>query len=282
MSNKLHNMAPLLEFVVGAGLAVFFHWVLHYEEAAYMIFGVGILLSLVTYLLREDLANWSDSISRDYHNAHELTFAVAQITDPECHAKAQELLAAVKKDLSLLQQGYILLDETEFYLAAAKAVDQVSHLVRAVDTLTSGWDTKGALVNFYHANLRALARKIRIIRVFVLDRDQFQVAETQRILLTQLRDGIDVRIAHRDELPSAADGSSWASHCSFDFALYDDRVATEVDARADGHYGRKTSQPLEVSKYQHLYDLIEHNSHGLVLQEDTVLLAGAAGASPPV
>ena len=44
-------MAVFIEFLAGSGLAIFFHWVLDYKEAAYTIFAVGILLSLVTWLL---------------------------------------------------------------------------------------------------------------------------------------------------------------------------------------------------------------------------------------
>jgi len=274
MSRKIHNVTALLEFLVGAGLAIFFHWVLHDEEAAYAMFGTGVLLSLATFLLREDLAHMSDRLSREYHHAHELTFMVAQIEDPECQVKAQELVASTKKDLSLLQQGRIPLGETEFYLAAAKALDQASHHVKAVDPLTDGWETRGALVNFYQANLRALARKTRITRVFLLRRDQLQEPETQKILFAQLRDGIDVRIAHREELPANTDASSWASNCSFDFALYDDRVVTDVCPRAGSYYGIKTSQPKALSKYHHLYDLIEHNSHGVVMDDGVIVLAG--------
>ncbi|NTU60664.1 MAG: hypothetical protein HGA98_06360, partial [Deltaproteobacteria bacterium] len=73
--------------------------------------------------------------------------------------------------------------------------------------------------------------------------------------------------------------SSWAAECSFDFALYDDRVATEV-CRAPGTYhGRKTSQPAELGKYERLYDLIEHNAHVVVEEGGTVVLAAALGAS---
>jgi len=55
MNNKIKNIAVLIEFLAGSGLAIFFHQVLHYPEAAYIIFGIGILLSLVTYLVREDI-----------------------------------------------------------------------------------------------------------------------------------------------------------------------------------------------------------------------------------
>ena len=51
MTKKFHNMAVFIEFLAGSGLAIFFHLVLHNAEAAYITFGVGVLLSLATYLL---------------------------------------------------------------------------------------------------------------------------------------------------------------------------------------------------------------------------------------
>ena len=86
LSKKIQEMAVFIEFVVSAGLAVFFHIVLNKPDAAYSIFGVGVLLSLATYLLREDLEKTRHELTDQYHQAHELTFALAQISDPECQA----------------------------------------------------------------------------------------------------------------------------------------------------------------------------------------------------
>jgi hypothetical protein len=280
MGKKLQEIAPLLEFLVGTGLGGFFHWILHDPQAAYVIFGVGVLVSLTTYLLKDELARLGERLSGQYEGAHELTFALARIADPECLTKAHGLLAAAKKELSLLQLGYIPLDETEFYLSAAKAVDQASHWVKAVDPLNSGWDTRGALVNFYQSNLRALERKVRITRIFVLQRDQLHEPEAQKVLLAQVRDGIDVRIAHREELPSPTDAASWASDCSFDFAVYDGRTATEVYRAPGSYYGQKTSQSAEVARYQRLCDLIEHNAHAVTVEAGRIVLAVAATATP--
>ena len=55
LSQKIQSMAVFIEFLAGSGLAIFFHLVLHNEMASYLIFGIGVLLSLATYLLREDV-----------------------------------------------------------------------------------------------------------------------------------------------------------------------------------------------------------------------------------
>ena len=143
MKIKTHNMAIFIEFVTGSGLAVLFHWVLHYKEAAYIIFGIGILLSLATYLIREEMETTREGLLDRYSKAHETTFAIAGITDPECQTKAQEIMAGTMKTIQLLQQGYIPLEESEFYLEAAKQMDQATRQVNAVDPLTEGWDSRG-------------------------------------------------------------------------------------------------------------------------------------------
>lgn len=273
MNKKIQNMAVLIEFIAGSGLAIFFHWVLHYQEAAYIIFGIGVLLSLVTYLLREDIEKTREGLLEQYHHAHEVTFAIARISDPECQAKAHELMAGAMRTVALLQQGYIPMDEMEFYLEGAKQMDLATQYAKTVDPLTAGWDSRGVMVNFYQANLRALDRGVKIRRIFVGSRDQLAEPEIQKILIAQYRDNIDVRIAFRDEMPAASDISKRDSASSYDFAIYDDRVVTEVFTNPGKYFGRKTTQSTDVSRYLHLYDLIEHSSHAVTLEGDRITLA---------
>ena len=143
ISTKIQNMAIFIEFLAGAGLAIFFHTVLHFPEAAYSIFGIGMLLSLATYLLREDIEKTRHELIGQYNQAHEITFAIARIGDPECHGKAEELLSGVKRTIALLQQGFIPLDETAFYLEGAKCSDMAIRRIKAVDPMTNGWHTRG-------------------------------------------------------------------------------------------------------------------------------------------
>lgn len=270
---KVKNIAILIEFLAGAGLAIFFHWILEMPQAAYTIFGIGILLSLVTYLLREELEEMREGLLKQYCHAHELTFALARISDPECHAKANELLAGTKRTLALLQEGVIPLDESQFYLDGAKSADQAMHQIKAVDPLTPGWQSRGALINFYQANLRAIERGVRITRLFVINRPDLSDPEVQKVLYAQLRDGVDVRIAFRDEIPVGSDlgGHETATPC--DFAIYDDRTATGVFPQSGKFYGLKTGVISEVAKYLYLYDLIEHSSHAVIEQDEQIILA---------
>jgi hypothetical protein len=274
MNKKMQNIAVLLEFLAGSGLAIFFHQVLRYPEAAYTIFGIGVLLSLVTYLLREDIEKTRAELLEQYHQAHEITFAIARISDPECQGKAHELMASAMRTISLLQQGYIPMDETEFYLEGAKQMEQAVHHAKMVDRITTGWDSRGALHNFYQANLRAIERGVKITRIFVVNRENLVEPDFQKVLLTQYRNDIDVRIAFRDELPSATNISNRDTDSSFDFSIYDERVITDVFSKPGKYFGRKTSEPVEVAKYLHLYELVEHSAYTVTLEDDKIILAG--------
>lgn len=273
IATKIHNLAVFIEFIASAGLAVFFHLVLNKPDVANMIFGVGILLSLATYLLREDIEKGSRKLTEQYHKAHDLTFALSQISDPECQARVQDLLAGCKRTILLLQQGYIPLDEGEFYLEGARCADTALHRIKAVDPITSGWLTRGVLVNFYQANLRALARGVTITRIFVTSREELMDPDIQKVLLTQYNDGIEIRVVFRDELPSASVNSGWDTDGSCDFALYDDLSATEVFPQSGTYFGRKACQTAAIERYLRLYDLVEHSSHAVALDEGLIILA---------
>jgi len=273
MKDKIKEMAVFIEFIAGSGLAIFFHLVLHNPLAAYIIFGVGILLSLVTYLIREDIEKSNAHLTALYQQTHEIPYALAQINDAECQAKAQELIAATLKNIVMLQQGYIPLDEMEFYLEGARLSAQATRQIKAVDPLTSGWLSRGALINFYQSNLRALDRGVQITRIFVTSRDTLSDPEVQKILLAQHLDDIEVLVAFREELPSIIDIAGRDTNSSFDFAVYDNRAVTDVFANAGKYYGKKSSQPAEVSKYLHLYDLLEHSAHPVVEENGSIILA---------
>jgi len=147
-SKSISNMAVLIEFLAGSGMAIFFHFVLHSPELAYGIFGVGILLSLATYLIREDLEKTRQELIGQYQQAHEVTFAIAQIGDAECHSKAEAMMSGVKRSIVQLQQGFIPLDETEFYLEGAKCSDLAVRRLKTVDPINidpvnNGCHTRG-------------------------------------------------------------------------------------------------------------------------------------------
>ncbi|NVN99416.1 MAG: hypothetical protein HXX17_08835 [Geobacteraceae bacterium] len=271
MNKKIHELAVFIEFLVGSGLAIFFHMVLKNEVAAYLVFALGILLSLVTYLIREDIEKSKVHLADQFRHVHEIPLALAQISDSECKAKADELVAATLKSISLLQEGYIPLDEMEFYHEGARLSNQSTRQIKAVSPLTSGWFNRGALVNFYQANLRALDRGVQITRIFVTSRDGLLDTDVQKVLLAHQQDDIDVRLAFREELPPTIDISGRDTNSSFDFAVYDDRSVTDVYSQPGKYYGRKCGQAAEIAKYLHLYELIEHCAHEVMVEDDRVV-----------
>jgi hypothetical protein len=266
-------MAIFIEFLAGAGLAIFFHWVLDFHEAAYTILGVGILLSIATYLIREEVAKTREKLSEKYDQAHEITFSIAKIADPECKIKAQEIIVGAKKTIELLQQGYFPMDEAEYYLESAKLSDHALREIKSADPMIHGWGTHGAHHNFYQANLRAQQRGLKLTRLFVIDRGELDDPDVQAVLLAHHRDGIEVRLAYRHELPVSSDTSGRNIIGSYHFAIYDDLVATEVFDKPGKYFGQKTAQTGEAAKYLHMYALMEHGSHPVILEDERIVPA---------
>jgi len=264
-------MASLIEFLLGSGLAIFFHFVLHDRVAAFTIFGIGLLLSLATWLLREDIIEIRERLLDEYREFHELPDIIRRIEDPECLLKAREIISRIKRNMSLLQRGYIPMDETEFMLEATKAADATQRTLKSVNPLTPGWDTRGTIIKYYLANKRALERGVKITRTFVLRRDQLHEAEVQKLLRTHYEDGIEVKVVYRDELPAGGE-AGWAKECSFNFGMFDDRLVVDVSAPAP-YYGVMTSQRRELARYHRMLDLLDHADHAVALRDDHIVQA---------
>jgi hypothetical protein len=273
MNKKFQNIAVFIEFLAGSGLAIFFHLVLDYSQAAYIIFGIGLLLSLATYLIREEVEKTRETLLDQYNQAHEITFAIANINDPDCQTKAHEIMASTKRTLSLLQQGRMPLDETEFYLEVTRCSDQTSRTIRTVDPLTTEWITRGSLVNLYQANLRSLGGATKITRIFVTESDDLTHQDIQSVLYGQFKDGVDIRIAYRKDLPASSDIGGFEGNYSFNFTIHDDHIVTDVISQSSKYFGMKTREPALVGKYLHLFDLIEHVAHTVVLENGMIVPA---------
>lgn len=258
-------MAIFIEFIIGSLLALYFHWILRYEEAAFVIFGIGTLLSLSTYLIREEIVRSKRMLANLHHSGYEISEALAAIAEPACREKSRELLKDFKQNLSLLERGYLLLNEAEFYLEGSQALQQTTRHVRAVDPLLVDWDSRGALLNYYQANLSALERGVKITRIFVISRRDCLNQSVQNVLQQQSAAGIKVRIAFREALPLKS-GEGYKN--SLDFAVYNDTVVTDREQGNAYYFGTKTHQKSEVEKYIRLFDLINHHSHGLLNEQD--------------
>src|SRR3569833_304871 len=218
--NKFH-LTVLIEFLVSAGLGVYFHWVLHWQKEAYIVLAIGLLLTLATYLLADEIARSRDLVIASYRRSQGLLTTLSLIDDKECQERAHGVLAATERTLKLLQEGYVPLDETEFYLAGAEAMAQSRHQVQAVDPHTKKKDNKNALRNYYQANLHALASGVHLTSVFVIRRADITDVAMQRVLQSQLANGIDVRLAFVEEVSMRTGDGGWPPAASWDFAVYD-------------------------------------------------------------
>jgi hypothetical protein len=272
--SRIRSMAALIEFVIGGGLAIFFHSVLHKEDAAYTIFGTGLLLSLATYLVREDVAKVRETMLREYRSWHEFPAVIATIQDPECILKAREMMDSMKKNLAQLQRGYIPMNETEFLMEAAKVTDATKVSVRSINPLTPGWNERAGFIRYYDSNKRAVSRGVKVMRTFVLRRERMGEQDVQSLLKKHLENGIDVRVAFRDELVSSGD-TGWLRESSFNFAVYDGKVAVDVFPTPGTYYGVKTTNPAEVAKFIRVADLVEHAAHTVVIREDVACVDGS-------
>jgi hypothetical protein len=236
---------------------------------AFIIFGVGLLVSLATWLLREDIAEIREKLLYEYREFHELPIALRKIEDPECQKKSQEIITRVIRNMSLLERGFIPMDETEFMLEATKAADATQLSLKSVNPLTPGWDSRGAIIKYYQSNKRAVERGVKVTRTFVLRRDQLHEPDVQKMLRTHYEDGIEVKVAYRDEL-SVGGEVGWTKDCSFNFGIYDDKFVVDVSAPAP-YYGIRTSQRVEVGRYLQILDLVDHAAHTVYLHENEII-----------
>lgn len=193
----------------------------------------------------------------DIDDLEDINEALAAIKDPECRLKSLELLSTFKNNLALLKHSYLLLDETEFYLEGAKAIASTQNRVKAVDPFLVDWNRGGALSNYYQANVDAVARGVQITRIFVISRRDSLDQSVQQDLYKQSKDGIDVRITFREDLP--AEHNDIAAH-SLDFAIYNDALVTDRGLENGSYFGKKTKNAVEIDKYLRLFNLIEQYS----------------------
>jgi len=258
---KFKGMEALIEFTASSGLAVFFHVVLDFEQLAYGIFGIGLLLSLATMLLHGDIEKAREHLDKRYQMAHELTFALSAVEDPECQTKARDLCAQTMRTIRLLQQGSIPLDESEFYLEGAKRSDHARLHINSVDPISVDWEKRDILANLLQANLHARDRGVGITRIFIASRGELSYPEAKQVLLNQINKGIDVRVAWREDLPASVVASSGDIESSLNFAIYDDQVVLDVFVRPGKYYGFKTARQEKVKSYLNLFELIKHAAH---------------------
>ena len=104
-------------------------------------------------------------------------------------------------------------------------------------------------------------------------REDLADSDSQKVITTQLKDGVDVRVAFRDEFQATNAISSRDTNVPWDFAVYDEQIATEVFPQTGKFYGCKTNQSTEVEKYLGYYQLIEHSAQTVMWDGERLILA---------
>jgi hypothetical protein len=247
-------MLVFIEFVLGVVTGIYLCWLLKFEEAAYFIFGATPLLAVVTYLLQRKIAASRMTLSA-LQDGNEIVKALSAIKDRVYRDKALELLTAFKKNLELLEHGYLLLNEAEFYWQGLKALEQATRQIKTVELLQHRWDRHDNLLNRDQANLRALARGVRITRIFIIERQGLFDRSIQKLLQQQSEAGIDVRIAYSEDL-----NEDETAH-SLDFAIYDNALVADRGRENNSYFGKLTNKPAEIEKYLRSYNLAERHAH---------------------
>lgn len=88
-----------------------------------------------------------------YQSSEDNTEALAAVNDPECQLNSRELLKVFKKNLEMLRDVYLQLNESEFYLEASEVLEQTKYRLNSVDPLQVDWFSRDPLLNYYEANL---------------------------------------------------------------------------------------------------------------------------------
>ena len=264
-------MKLLVEFLITAGLALLFHVGLHMQREAYLVFAVGILLTLAVHLLEIRLAGLQASLLDAVGRLQPLQALVNLTGDVETAAKGRAMLDTTHKVLALLGQGEIPLTEGEYYFETTQSLDRCTRLVQAVNAVDiTDWIGKVQKQNYYRAQVEALGRGVEVSRIFVLHRGELAAPDIRRTISHQLDDGIKVSVAFREDLRFAGQLEDAAN-----FVMFDQRELIVRTSLLGIYYGKKTRSPHEMTRFERMYRILLQHAR----PAEDVLGVTPAGAS---
>ncbi len=259
----------LLELMIGTALGLAFHFLLRNDTVTWIVLGVGVLISLATSLIRHDLNYIRSSLGQDFKAGNEKLAAetlhiaglLSEIIDVECHAKAHEVIESTKKTLTILKEGYIPLDEAEFYLKTTAFIDEAAQAVSMVEPIEAVIDGRGVRKSFQNSLEKASARGVAISRIFTCADDSVPPEKLAAVTATKAN-GTTVKVMLLSELPTGGEfcGQDVAR---LNFTIFDDRTVAESFAAPGKYFGRTTTLMTEVSKYQRVFSMLDHAAHSL-------------------
>lgn len=254
-------MRTLIEFVVAAGLALIFHFALSLEREAYILFGVGVLLTLAVHLTLDRVAAAERRTLEALSRAHRIEAVLERVTDPEAMVKGRHVVDTTHQVLTLLSDGAIPLTEGEYYFEASRCLAECTREIRAVNSVdVTDWIGKVQKRKYYHDQVRTRQRGVAISRIFVLRRTDLDDAAVLETIRHQQQDGIAVRVALYEDLAfSGREGVEMPTN----FVLFDDKVLIARTPLLGLYYGKKTRAAAEIERYRRTYELLDQYARAL-------------------
>jgi hypothetical protein len=261
IENNGEEMRTLIEFLVAAGLALLFHFVLSLEREAYVLFGVGVLLTLAVHLILDRLRAAETRTLEAVAHAHRIESALERVQDPEAMVKSRSVLDTTYQVLVLLGDGAIPLTEGEYYFEASQCLGRCTREIRAVNSVdVTDWIGKVQKRKYYEDQVRTRDRGVTIARIFVLRRGDLEDSDVLRTIRHQQDDGIAVRVVlHEDVAFSGREGVEMVTN----FVLFDDKVLIARTPLLGLYYGKKTRAPGEIERYRRTYELLDQYARPL-------------------
>jgi hypothetical protein len=270
-------MRTLLEFLVAAGLALMFHFGLRLEREAYVLFGVGVLLTLAVHLVLDRMHALHRQTAEAINRVTRLEATLERVKDPEAVVKGRAVIETAQQVLGLLSQGTIPLTEGEYYYEASRCLDRCEREITAVNSVDiTDWIGKVQKINYYRNQVRTSRRGVAIARIFVIHRNELTNPDVVRTIVNQRDDGITVRLAlYEDLMFSGRDGIEMPTN----FVLFDGRELIARTPLLGMYYGKKSHDPGEIARYRRVYEILDQHARPV---EALVPRAEGAAALPLV
>lgn len=184
----------LLEFLVGAALALVFHFALHQPIVAYVVFGVGLLITLATWLI-------IDRIQLEIRTSNKIEGLLSEIKDTRFVEAARETVAECEHRLLELIKGRMRVGPDELSIIEIRSLQKTKHHAYAVCLgHPDEWDKQG-WKNYLAENERAVQRGIHFTRILVLEKEAINDQAKRSVVQRHMQTGANVLVVWADETP---------------------------------------------------------------------------------
>lgn len=251
-------MRSFIEFLLAAGLALSFHFGLRLEHEAYLLFGIGLLLTLAVHLILDRFNGVHYQLQGVLGRVNRFESILEGLKDPEAILKGRALLETTHNVLKLLRDGSIPLTEAEYYYEASRCLDRCKKEIRAVNSVDiTDWLGKVQKQNYYRDQVKTRNRGVGIARIFVIRRVDLEKPDVVQTVIHQQKDGIHVRLAlHEDLAFSGIEGIEMPTN----FVLFDSDTLIARTPFLGVYYGKKSHAAVEISRYTRVYEILDQHA----------------------